>query len=67
MAKHTFTNVSGGPRIVNGVAGAVVIGPGMSEEVDVSDAELKIAKSTEWFELGAAAAKAATKDADDAK
>ena len=64
MAKHTFTNVSGGPRIVNGSDGPVSIQPGQSAEVEISDAELKSAKSTEWFEFGKAAAKEAAK-ADD--
>lgn len=63
MAKQTITNVSGGPKLVNSVAGAVLIAPNASEEVNISDAELKVAKGTEWFEFGAAAAKSAAKDA----
>lgn len=69
MAKHTITNTTDGPKIVNGEAGGVLIAAGASEEVEISDAELAIAKGTEWFEFGAAAAKAAAKEAkaDDAK
>ena len=66
MAKHTFTNTSGGPRVVNGVDGPVTIANGDSAEVEVSDPELKSAKATGWFETGAKAAKEADK-ADDAK
>lgn len=66
MAKHTFTNTADGPRIVNGSEGPVSILPGQSADVEVSDAELKSAKATEWFELGSKAAKEAAK-ADDGK
>jgi hypothetical protein len=51
MAKHTFTNTADGPRIVNGSEGPVSILPGQSTDVEVSDAELKSAKATEWFDL----------------
>jgi hypothetical protein len=64
MAKQTITNVSGGPKIVNGMEGAVLIADGTSETVEISDAELKVAKATEWFEFGDKAAKEAAK-ADD--
>lgn len=67
MAKHTITNTAGGPRVINGADGPVTIAAGASQEVDVSEAELKIAKGTEWFEFGAAAAKASAKDADETK
>lgn len=65
MAKQTITNTTGGPRIVNGAEGPVSIPAGGSAEVDVSDAELKVAKATEWFEFGKAAAKEAAKAEDD--
>lgn len=64
MAKQTITNISAGPRVANGVEGPVTIPAGGSAEVDMSDAELKVAKSTKWFEFGKSAAKEAAK-ADD--
>ena len=65
MAKHTFKNISEGPRIVNGSEGPVTIAPGQSAEVDTSDAELKSAKATEWFDVGAKPNTKAAKEAAD--
>lgn len=52
MAKQTITNTTEGPRVVNGAEGPVTIPAGGSVEVDLSEAEFKVAKSTEWFDFG---------------
>lgn len=60
MAKHVVTNTSDGPKVLNSTpptvlqAGASTDGP-----VEISDAELAIAKDHGWFEFGKAAAKEA--------
>jgi len=60
MAKHTITNTSGGPRMVNTTTGAVMLKAGETrDDLELSDAELKSAKGTDWFAFGARAAKAA--------
>ena len=64
MAKQTITNISGGPRVINGADGPITLANGESADIDVSDAELKVAKGTEWFEFGAKAAKDAAKTDD---
>lgn len=62
MGKHTITNISGGPRRLNTETGAVTLRDGETREVELSDAEHKVAKSTEWFGFGAKAAKEAAAD-----
>ena len=47
-----ITNKSDGPRGVNTTSGPVLIEPGQSVDVELSDAELKVAKSTGWFRIG---------------
>lgn len=47
-----FTNTQKGARGVNTVAGLVIIEPGQSIDADISEAELKSAKATGWFEIG---------------
>jgi hypothetical protein len=54
MAQHTITNVSKGPRGVNSESGPVLIEPGQTVEVELTEAEAKIAKATEWFKFGKA-------------
>lgn len=52
-SKHTVTNTSDGPKVLNSTpptilqAGASTDGP-----VEISDAELAIAKEHGWFKLG---------------
>lgn len=43
------TNTQQGPRGINAVGGAVLIEPGQTVDVEVSEAELKVAKTTGWF------------------
>ncbi|GAA2817202.1 hypothetical protein EDC40_103652 [Aminobacter aminovorans] len=43
------TNTQQGPRGINAVGGAVLIEPGQSVDVEVSEAELKVAEATGWF------------------
>lgn len=52
-------NVSKGPRGINTKTGPVLLEPGEEVEVEISEEELKVSKSTEWFEFGA---KASPKD-----
>ncbi|XKI87793.1 hypothetical protein ACIU1A_09255 [Mesorhizobium sp. ORM16] len=52
------TNTQAGPRGLNTKDGPVLVEPGQTVDADLSDAELKVAKGTGWFEFGAAAAKA---------
>lgn len=47
-----ITNISKGPRGVNGPSGPVLIEAGETAEIDLSEAEAKIAKATGWFEFG---------------
>jgi len=58
------TNISNGPRGINGKDGPVLIEAGETSEVEVNDAELKVAKSTGWFDFGAKAAADAEKKDD---
>ena len=57
-----ITNTQQGARGVNTKEGPVLIEPGHTVDLDLSEAEAKIAKGTGWFEFGAAAAKAAEED-----
>lgn len=50
LQKLTITNVSGGPKVVNAVP-IVTLQPGESRDVEMIDAEVKVAKGTEWFEF----------------
>jgi len=53
MTKATVTNVAEGPRVLNAVP-IVTLQPGQSTDgdVDISQAELDVAKKTGWFEFG---------------
>jgi len=44
-----ITNISAGPRGVNGKDGPVLIDPKQTVEVELSEAELKVSKATGWF------------------
>ena len=57
-----ITNTQKGARGVNTKDGPVLIEPGETADVELSEAEAKIAKATGWFEFGAAAAKAAEEE-----
>lgn len=52
-----ITNTQKGPRGVNTLEGAVLVDPGQTVEVKLSDAELKVAKATGWFSFDGKAAK----------
>lgn len=43
------TNNQAGPRGINTTSGPVLVEPGQTVDVDVSAAELKVAKATGWF------------------
>lgn len=43
------TNTSTGPRGLNTVEGTILLEPGEAREVELSEAEAKIAKGTGWF------------------
>jgi hypothetical protein len=43
------TNISAGPRGLNTVEGTIMLEPGEAREVELSEAEAKIAKGTGWF------------------
>lgn len=45
------TNISNGPRGINGVTGAVLLRAGDTQEIEVSAVEAKIAEATGWFKL----------------
>ncbi len=47
-----ITNTQVGPRGLNAISGPVMLDPGQSIEVDLSEAEAKIAQATGWFEFG---------------
>jgi len=51
------TNIEKGPRGINAKGGTVLVDPGETVEVEVSAAELKVAKATGWFEFSGKAAK----------
>lgn len=53
-AKHTVTNVSDGPKVVNTLIGGTILQAGESAEVEMSEAEATSAIVTEWFEFGKA-------------
>ncbi len=48
------TNIDKGPRGLNAKSGPVLVEPGQTVDVELSDAELKVSKGTGWFEFGAA-------------
>lgn len=50
------TNTQKGPRGINTAQGPVLIEPGQTVDVEVSEAELKVARASGWFEFGKAAA-----------
>lgn len=51
--KLTITNIAKGPRGVNAKGGAVLLDPGQTAEVEVSEAEAADL-SKEWFRVGKA-------------
>ena len=63
FSKHTITNVSDGPKVVNAKT-VITLQPGESADVEMTEGEFASAKSTEWFGFGAKAAKEAAKDAE---
>lgn len=64
MTKATFTNVTDGPRVVNAVPIVTLqAGESTDGDIDISQAELDVAKGTGWFDFGKAAAKKAADDA----
>lgn len=50
-----ITNKSEGPRGVNTTSGPVLIEPGQSVDVELSEAEVKVARATGWFKFGSKA------------
>jgi len=46
-----ITNTQKGPRGLNAVSGQVLVDPGQTVDVELSAAELKIAKGTNWFTI----------------
>ncbi len=46
-----ITNADKGPRGVNTIDGLVMLDPGQSVEVDLSEGEAKAAERTGWFEI----------------
>lgn len=62
FTKHTITNVSGGPKVINSPQGHILQAGQVAEDVELNEAELASAKATGYFEFGAAAAKRAAKD-----
>lgn len=53
MSKHTVTNETEGPKVLNSVP-IILLGAGEStaEPVEMTDDELKVAKATGWFKFG---------------
>lgn len=51
-------NITDGPRGVNTVSGPVLLEPGQTIDVELSDAERAVSMGTGWFVDGAAADKA---------
>jgi len=45
------TNLEKGPRGINTTSGAVLVEVGETVEVEVSEAELKVAQATGWFDF----------------
>lgn len=45
------TNISDGPRGINGTKGAVLLRPGDAQEIEISAVEAKVAEGTGWFKL----------------
>lgn len=46
-----ITNTQVGPRGLNAISGPVMLDPGQSIDVELSEAETKIARATGWFEF----------------
>jgi hypothetical protein len=64
FSKQTITNVSGGPKIINGRSAVLLQHGETVEDVEINDAEFDVAKSSGYFEFGKAAAARAAKDAE---
>ncbi|MBI5111856.1 MAG: hypothetical protein HZA68_07775 [Rhodovulum sp.] len=47
-----ITNTQAGPRGVNAASGPIILHPGETAELDLSDAEQAVARRTGWFEFG---------------
>lgn len=55
FAKHTVTNTTPGPKILNTRNGGILLHAGeTTEAIELSEAEFAVAKSTEWFDFPAA-------------
>ena len=61
MALVKITNVQTGPRGLNTLHGPVIVEPGLTVEVEMSDAEREVSLATGWFQIDAPAAKPAGK------
>lgn len=62
------TNTQNGPRGLNTKSGPVLVEPGQTVDVELTDAEAKVAKDTGWFEFArAASTKEAEKKAESEK
>ncbi len=51
-----ITNTQVGPRGLNAISGPVMLDPGQSIDVEMSEAETAIAEATGWFEFSEAEA-----------
>lgn len=61
--KHVVTNVSNGPKVLNAIPVITLqAGEATDGAVEMTEGEYAVAKGTEWFKFGAAAAKEAAKD-----
>ena len=58
-----ITNIEKGPRGLNTKDGAILVEPGQTVDVELVEAELKVAKATGWFDFG----KAEPKQSDEKK
>jgi len=55
------TNISKGPRGLHSIVGPVLVEPGETVEVEISEVELKVSKGTGWFEFDGEAVDAGEK------
>lgn len=51
-------NITNGPKGLNAMAGQVVLEPGETADIEISDDELKASKATKWFAFAKDAEKA---------
>lgn len=59
-AKHTVTNLTDGPKVLNAYPSAMVLQAGETADVEMTEAEATAAVVSEWFGFGKA--KAAPKE-----